>query len=62
MALVARHPHLVVLDDVLFDERFSWLLAQSLDNCSGIQIGLREETTVAWNVLSSFGSSNAETK
>ena len=60
MARVARHLHLVVFYDVLLDNGSSGLIALSLCQSCGVEVGLGDEAVVARNVVGGLGGAHGE--
>ena len=58
MSAVAGEFGVLVFHNVLLDEGHSCLLTLTLFHSVIVDLSIGEETTVAWDVLSHFGSSN----
>ena len=60
MARVSRQFDLIVFNNVLFDDCVSVASKLRLLNCQWIEVGLGNESIVAWNVGRCFGCAHSQ--
>lgn len=60
MTLVARQLHLVILNDVLLHNRVSGLVNHALGNRLLVEVRLRNESSVAWDVGGRLNGANVK--
>ena len=60
VSLVARQLNLIVLNNILFNDGLSRLLALRLVDHGAVEIDRRNEAIVAWNMFRDLGGANTQ--